>query len=793
MDYPEYLKSKILNVEKAGFDIELDQLNSNLFDFQKALVRWAIRRGRGAIFADTGLGKTIMLLEWAHRVAEYTNGNVLIIAPLCVSQQTVKEGEKFGIEARYFRNQFDDYKGITITNYEMMDRFNFSSYKGLVLDESSIIKHQNSKTRQRLIELAKSVPYKLSCSATPAPNDYMELGSQSEFLGVMDASEMLAMFFVHDGGSTSKWRLKGHGKQAFWEWLSTWGMVIKKPSDIGFDDSKFNLPPLHMIEHIVESPPEEGELFPTVATRMTDRNKARRESIENRVKECANIVNDTNEQFIVWCNLNKESEKLTKLINGAIEIKGAHDVGEKERRLMGFINGEYRVLVTKPSIAGFGLNLQHVHNMAFVGLSDSWEKFYQSIRRVWRFGQKQEVNVHIVSAQSEGAVLRNIKRKEKQAQEMSEEMVMYMKDKMNKELKGSTEVITKYKSDVARGENWTSYLGDCVEVIKQIEDCSIDYTIFSPPFASLYSYTDDIRDMGNSKDDRDFFDHFGYLMPELFRVTKEGRLVSFHCMNIPSTKVKDGYIGLRDFRGDLIRAFEKAGFIFHSEVCIWKDPVTQMQRTKALGLLHKQLKKDSAMSRMALPDYIITLRKPGENKEPISHTPEDYPVDVWQRVAEPIWSDIKEDIDPLVFPTWKDINPSNTLNKCGARESDDEKHICPLQLDVIERCLTLWTNPNDLVLSPFGGIGSEGYQAVKMGRRAVLIELKKSYWESNVKNLQNAKSKQLSLFDIPESKLEEMSEKGKESAKACEGLRDKVIEEKTKEDVDQEKEDIDII
>lgn len=721
---------------------------------------------------------TIILLEWANQIVKYTGKEVLVLAPLCVSQQTVKEGEKFGIPIRYLRDHAYQ-EGITITNYEMMDRFDFSKFVGLVLDESSIIKHQNSKTRQRLIELAKPVPYKLSLSATPAPNDFMELGSQSEFLGVMDASEMLAMFFVHDGGSTSKWRLKGHGKKSFWEWLSTWAMVVKKPSDIGFDDSGYDLPNLNMIEHIVESPIEEGELFPTVASKMLDRNKARRESIENRVKECANIVNATDEQFIVWCHLNRESDKLTKAIKGAVEIRGAHDIGEKERRLMSFINGNTRVLVTKPKIAGFGLNLQHVHNMAFVGLSDSWEEFYQAIRREWRFGQKNEVNVHIISAQSEGAVLRNIKRKEQQAQDMSNEMVVYMHDKMNQELYSVTETIKEYVTDFKSGENWISYLGDCVEVIKQIEDCSVDYTIFSPPFASLYSYTDDVRDMGNSKDDSDFFDHFSYLMPELYRITKEGRLVSFHCMNIPSTKVKDGYIGLRDFRGELIQAFVKAGFIYHSEVTVWKDPVTQMQRTKALGLLHKQLKKDSAMSRMALPDYIVTLRKPGENKAPISHTPEDYPVEVWQRVAEPIWKDIGPDKNPLIYPTWHDIDPSNTLNKCGARESDDEKHICPLQLPVIERCLNLWTNPGDIVFSPFGGIGSEGYQALKMGRKAILIELKRSYWESNCKNLSNAKTKQLSLFDVEHTKkdLDKISKAGLEGAKAGEKLRDKFIEE----------------
>jgi DNA modification methylase len=757
IDYGEYLESKKIRVEKAGFEINIEDINPALFPFQKALVKWAIRRGRGAVFADTGLGKTAIMLEWARHIIEKTSGKVLILAPLCVSHQTVREGVKFDIPCKHSRYQNKEESGIVITNYEMMDNFNFAEYSGIVLDESSIIKHESSKTRAKIIELGKQVPYRLSCSATPAPNDYMELGSQSEFLGVMDASEMLAMFFIHDGGDTSKWRLKGHGKQAFWDWLSTWAMVVKLPSDIGYDNTNYNLPALLMHEEIVESPTPEGELFPLVAGRLLDRNKARRESISKRVERCAEIVNsNSTEQFVVWCHLNKESEQLHRAIPGSVEVRGSNSIREKEIAINGFTNGEIRVLITKPSIAGFGMNWQHVHNMCFVGLSDSWEQFYQAIRREWRFGQKEAVNVYVISAQAEGAVLQNIKRKESQAKKMSEEMVKFMHDKMNQELEVATENVTEYKTDMDSGENWTLYLGDCVETVTGFEPDSIDYTIFSPPFASLYSYSNDHRDMGNCKDNDDFARHFSYLIPELFRVTKPGRIVSAHCMNIPSTKVRDGVIGLIDFRGELIRLFVANGFIFHSEVTIWKDPVTQMQRTKSIGLLHRQLKKDSAMSRMALPDYVVSFRKPGENKSPIGHTPEEYPVSLWQNIAEPIWTitDTKMDSElfdkwlELAYQKWMDIDQSNTLNRCGARESDDEKHICPLQIDVIDRCLHLWSNPNDLVLSPFAGIGSEGYQSIKRGRRFVGCELKKSYWESAVKNLQSAKVKQLSLsFD----------------------------------------------
>ena len=274
--------------------------------------------------------------------------------------------------------------------------------------------------------------------------------------------------------------------------------------------------------------------------------------------------------------------------------------------------------------------------------------------------------------------------------------------------------------DQAVGKNFVLYNGDCVEVVGALPDESVGYTIYSPPFASLYTYSASERDMGNCRDHDEFFRHFAFLAKDLYRVTKPGRLMSFHCMLMPTSKARDGFIGLRDFRGDLIRAFEAVGFIHHSEVVIWKDPVTAMQRTKALGLLHKQIKKDSCMSRQGIPDYLITMRKPGENVEPVTHTNESFPVDMWQQYASPVWMD---------------INPSDTLQYRSAREHDDERHICPLQLEVIRRAMELWSRPGDVVLSPFTGIGSEGYVALEKGRRFIGVELKRSYYEQAARNL----------------------------------------------------------
>ena len=729
-EYEKFIEGKQFNQMRAGF--EPPDLSDKLFDFQRAIVDWACRRGRAAIFADTGLGKTLMELEWAQQVADHTGKLVLIVAPLCVAHQHVREARKFEFEAMYAREQCEASGQIVLTNYEMLGWFDLREFGGIVLDESSILKNSTGKMRNKIIADCQSVNYRLSCTATPSPNDHMELGNQAEFLGMMTQAEMLAMFFTHDGGETQKWRLKGHAKTRFWEWMACWSVCIRKPSDLGFSDDGYDLPGLTVHQHEVESHgPKEGELFVTEAQTLTERRQAQRNSIADRVARVAEIANADGEQWLIWCHLNDESDALVKAIDGAEGIKGSDDINKKEDRMMRFSAGTLRVLVTKPSIAGFGMNWQHCNRMAFVGLSDSFEQYYQAVRRCYRFGQKRPVQVHIVTAQAEGAVKANIERKQAQSDEMSESMVAHMRGLMQTTVTGAKMQKADYQEDVAEGEGWKLHLGDCVETVSKFEPDSLDYSVFSPPFASLYTYSNSDYDMGNCKDDAEFYEQFQFLISEMLRATKPGRLVSFHCMNLPTSKANHGYIGIRDFRGQMIQAFEREGWIFHSEVCIWKDPVIAMQRTKALGLLWKQLKKDSAMSRQGIPDYLVTMRKPGENPDPINHTPDDFPVDLWQKIASPVWTD---------------INPSRTLQYREARDNDDERHICPLQLDVIERALMLWSRKGDLVFSPFAGIGSEGYCALKMGRRFVGSELKPSYWEVARKNLHAAVLEQGDLF-----------------------------------------------
>lgn len=725
-DYDAFIKAKASTSIAVGFDPQ--DMGGDLFDFQQAIVAWACRRGRAAIFADTGLGKTAMQTEWARQVNEHTGGDVLIAAPLCVAQQTVEEAAKFGIHVRYCRDQKDAKPGITITNYEMLERFNPADFAGAVLDESSILKAHDSKTRAKIVEMFRDTPYRLSCTATPSPNDHMELGNQAEFLGVMTATEMLAMFFIHDGGDTSQWRLKGHGKARFWEWMSTWAVCIRNPADLGFDGSRYILPGLKMHEHIIESPEAlPGQLFSGIAQTLTERRDAKRGSLQERVKVAADLVNSHDRPAIVWCHLNDESKALADGIPDAVEVTGSMTLDQKEAAIMAFTHGQKRVIVTKPSIAGFGMNWQHCADVVFAGLDDSYESFYQAVRRCHRFGQFKVVNVHLVSAESEGAVKANLERKQEQADTMADSMVAHMRELTKQTIKGSTVEKSEYRREAATGKDWTLHLGDCVEVAREMPDNSIDYSVFSPPFASLYTYSNSDRDMGNCKTTSEFYEHFRFLVRELYRVIKPGRLLSFHAMDLQTSKFRDGVIGLHDFTGELTRMFTEEGWIYHSKVTIWKDPVTAMQRTKALGLLHKTIRKDSSMSRQGIADYLVTMRKPGDNAEPIAHTHETFPVQKWQRYASPVWMD---------------INSSRTLQFKTARESDDERHISPLHLDVIERAMELWSNPGDLVFSPFTGIGSEGYVSIEMGRKFVGSELKRSYWELAKRNLSEARETQ---------------------------------------------------
>lgn len=725
MDYKQFLDSKRKSHVLSGFEVKDNELNNNLFEFQKFIVKRSLKAGKYAIFADCGLGKTLMQLEWARLVSKKTKKPVIILAPLAVSGQTINEGNKFGIEVV----KYDGFSPIQITNYEQLENINCDLFSGVVLDESSILKNFEGATKKTILEKFAKTPYKLACTATPSPNDPMELGNHAEFLDIMGRNEMLAMYFIHDGGDTAKWRLKGHAINLFYRFVGTWAIMLNKPQDIGFKMDGYDLPSLEIIEKEIKTPQRNnGMLFNDAVISATNFNQELRITKIERLSEAATIVNESSENFIIWIKQNEEGEELKKLIPGAIEVKGSDSPEFKERTLLAFANNEFRVLITKTKIAQFGLNFQNCRNQIFASLDFSFEGLYQAIRRSYRFGQKETVNIYIITTDTMSNVKASIDQKQKQFEKMQDEM----SKEINVNLNNAEGLLELNESDEYTTSDYIMKRGDSVQLIKEIESESVGFSVFSPPFAELYTYSSHLEDMGNSKDYNEFLTQFNFLIVELYRILKSGRNVAVHCMDLPIQKGKEGFIGLRDFSGMILRAFEDAGFIYHSRITIWKDPVVEMQRTKALGLLHKQVKKDSTMSRVGIPDYLMIFRKDGDRNDPVTNT--DIPVDLWQKYASPVWYD---------------INYSNTLQGFrNARDERDEKHICPLQLETIERAIRLYTNKGDTVFTPFMGIGSEVYQAVKMGRKGIGFELKESYFQMAVKNLRTLteQQKQLTLF-----------------------------------------------
>ncbi len=727
--YQTFLQNKRAIAHPVGMEVPLTDIHPRLFPFQRVLVQWALRKGRAALFVDTGLGKTGMQLEFAR----LTGTRSLILAPLSVARQTVSEAIKIGIDAHYTRSGTDLTDGINITNYELLDHFNPADFGTVILDESSILKSLDGETRNKLIALFAQTPYRLCCTATPAPNDITEIANHAEFLGVMSRAEMLAMFFTHDSTTSahSGWRLKKHAEEPFYRWMASWSMSVKKPSDLGFDDTDYVLPPLCTTPLIVEtSYAPDGALFHTGLKGIVDRSQARKNTLNARVERAIALVASTPGQWIMWCGRNDESSALARLIPESVEIKGSDSPDAKVAAIEAFQNGARRVLITKPRIAGFGINLQNCHQIAFVGLSDSFESYYQCIRRCWRFGQEHPVQVYIVLSEIEQEIYANVTHKEQEATAMSDRLIAHVQAFERKEIEDMGQG-DDYRTQTITNDRYLLMLGDSCERLAELEDASVDLSVFSPPFQSLYTYSPTERDLGNSRNAEEFYQHFRYIIDHLLRVTRSGRNCCVHVQQIAAHLGNDGFIGLKDFRGEVIAAFIERGWIYHGEVCIDKDPQVQAIRTKAKGLLFVQLRKDASWMRPAFADYILIFRKPGENAVPV--TP-DITNEEWIQWARPVWYGITE---------------TETLNAAEGRDTKDERHVCPLQLGTIERCIRLWSNPGETVLSPFAGIGSEGYTALKCGRKFVGIELKPSYFHAAHKNLERIlqKNTQITLFD----------------------------------------------
>lgn len=757
MELNEFLKVKGHRFKSSGINVDPSALSAFLFPMQRDIVVWGLRKARAAIFADTGMGKTYMQLEWAKQTGE----NTLIVAPLSVARQTVRMGNDIGIEVRYVRgqDQVTDDHHIWITNYEMIKHFDASAFGAVVLDESSILKSIDGKIKSALMEMFSETPFRLCCTATPAPNDLSELGNHCEFLGVMSATEMQASFFIHankvdeymvngkilrkkqSNDKGQEWRLRHHAKDKFYQWMASWAMAVRKPSDLGYDDNGFILPEL-VVEPSwvsVDYRPADQLVFTGLSGLSGDagRINIRRHTMDARCERAAEIINaKPNEQFIVWVGLNDESKLMAELVPDSIEIVGSHSPDEKADRIEAFQDGQHRVLITKTSIAGFGMNFQNSHNMVFVGLNDSWESYYQAIRRQWRYGQTEPVNVAIVLSDIEKEVYDNIIKKEKMAMSMGADLVAAVRDYEVDELTGHDDSARlDYSEATFSSDNWTAHMGDSAEVLRTLGDDSIHMSVYSPPFADLYTYSASERDLGNSKNWVEFFAHYSYIIKELLRVHMPGRVTCVHVADIPAMLGKDGYVGLKDFPGEVIKAYEEAGWIYHGWAVVAKNPQAQAIRTHSQALLFVQLRRDSSKSRPAVLDRVLFFRKPGDNEIPVQ------PVESGE-IDNETWIDWAGGI-------WTGISESDTLSYQSARDPEDEKHVCPLQLGTISRCIKLYSNRGETVLTPFMGIGSEVYEAVRLGRQGLGIELKPSYYRMALKNLKelDATMNQPTLFD----------------------------------------------
>ena len=612
--------------------------------------------------------------------------------------------------------------GSTIANYQRLHHFDPMDFAGIVLDESSILKDLTGATRQALTEWVAEVPFRLAATATPAPNDLIELLSHAEWLGIMPWRTSAAMWMINDGKDIVEgWRLKGHAAADFWRWVRTWASIFRRPSDLGCPDPiGYDPPDYRTVEHFFDGAliGEADRLFAHGG--LSELRRARKLSMPETVRRIAELVAaEPVEPWVIWCELNAEAEALANTIPGSVNLHGSMPEADKEAALIDFTDGCIGALVTKPGIAGHGMNWQHCSRMAWCGMGYSYERVYQAIRRCWRHGQKREVVVHVVGDRSAEHAFRVVQQKE--------EVAMQIYD--SAEAMGRVEAPKGRQSSVIEesGDGWRIMAGDSVETVETIDDASIGLSVFSPPFPGMYIYSDDPADMGNVRSVEDMVEGFGHLMRRQLPKMIPGRSCLIHIAQGVARKLYDNYIGIRDFRGPIVKMMTDAGWIHYGEIAIDKNPQIKAVRTKDMGLLFATLRRDAANMHVAAADMLLHFRAPGDNPEPVR--PEVTEAE-WIRWARPIW--------PAIDQVDDGIRETDTLNSTVGREASDERHICPLQLGLIRRAVRLWSNRGDLVYSPFAGIGSEGVVAVGLGRRFVGGELKPSYFTAAVEHVRAA-------------------------------------------------------
>lgn len=750
----------------------LGEPSSFLFDYQRWIVGLALQRERFAVFSTTGTGKTAMLLDWARIVTAYHRGRTLIVSPLAIIAQTIEEANRFYgdslpiadlTDRSDLRKWFQSGSGIGITNFEKIDGMTgVLPVQAVVIDESSALKQSMGSRRTSLIAAFRGVRWKLCCSATPAPNDRIEYAEHAYFLDVVRSTrEFLANFFVNRDG---QWRLKHHGIQAFYRHLASWSVFMRSPAAYGFSDNTTDLPPLDVEylsvpltdEQIVAAQQWESgnqpSLFGATPGGVTSRTKVMQiahgfELDSGKVKArypsfkpefIADLANEKHgeDQVIIWVTYDEEGDQLERLIAGSIHLSGRTQRAKRDAFIEAFRKGnEPRVLILKPSMFGHGLNLQSCHVQIFSTISDSFERFFQCVRRSHRYGQKHSVKVYIPLTQLDNAMCQNVMSKqsvwEEDAERQEKAFVAVLRPKDTTERRVFV-TAPQAELDRASGETWTLIHGDCIAHMPTMASDSMDHSVFSPPFANLFTYSAALSDMGNVRSDDEYRLQWEFFVPELFRIMKPGRVVAVHCMDVIRFAGQHGYRYTYDYPSDLRLGMEKAGFIYRARISIDKNPQAQATRTKDQNLLFVTLKRNALDSHPQASECVLLFTKPGEPETPV-HA-DDVSNQEWIEWAHHVWYGIAE---------------TNVLNAKLGKEHDDERHICPLQLSLIERCVRLWTNPDETVFSPFAGIGSEGYEALKWGRKFYGVELKRSYFDAACRFLTEQEEKTRTVLQLP--------------------------------------------
>jgi DNA modification methylase len=825
MEYSKFLENKIIQTPKTGFPVRQEDINPMCFPHQKDCIQWAADGGNRALFMSFGTGKTVIQVELERLCLQQFGGKGLIVCPLGVKQEFKKDAKMLGVEVEYCRNMEEvraSKASIILTNYERVRDGNIDPnyFTCASLDEASVLRSFGSKTYQTFLTLFKEVRFKWVCTATPSPNRFKELIHYAGFLGVMDTGQALTRFFKRDSTKANNLTLYPHKEREFWLWMSSWAIFLTKPSDLGYSDEGYDLPPLKIHYHRVTVDVNEAnvdrdgtvKMFRDAAIDLSTASKEKRLSLPARLQKAVEIIQQdkSDKHWIVWHHLEDERKAIQKAVD-CKAIYGSQKDDDKESLLIAFGEGEYRILATKPIIAGSGCNFQkHCHSNIYMGIDYKFNDFIQSLHRTQRFQQKHTVEAHIIYTDSEDNVLKELEEKWKRHNELVDNMTKIIKKYGLSNQKGMSELkrsIGIERKEV-KGQNFTAVHNDCVQETSIMEENSVDLIVTSIPFSNHYEYTPSYNDFGHTNDDAHFFGQMDYLTPQLIRVLKPGRVAAIHVKDriMFGNVTGMGMPTVNPFHAKTIFHFMQHGFAFFGQITIETDVVRENNQTYRLGW-SEQCKDGSKMG-VGCPEYLLLFRKlPTDTSNayadvPVTKTKEGYQRGRWQIDARGKWNssgnrlltpeefaqlnlerankrfaeemkrevyDYHRHVDvavamenanklPATFETfkvparydyvWSDVNRMRTLNT-NQSQSREQNHVCPLQFDIVERAIERWSNPGELVFDPFGGLMTVPYCALKMGRKGYASELNPDYFRYGVKYLKEVEYKKSvpSLFD----------------------------------------------